>query len=84
MHAGRPVFMARTTCLPEIAGEHGFYLYSFYPTAMAAAFDVGMAAFKADPEFAPRARAHAATYSWGATARGYARVYESLIGQNPG
>jgi glycosyltransferase involved in cell wall biosynthesis len=83
MHAGRPVFMARTTCLPEIAGEHGFYLDSFDPTAMAAAFDVGMAAFKADPEIAPRARAHAATYSWGATARGYARVYESLIGQNP-
>jgi glycosyltransferase involved in cell wall biosynthesis len=82
MHAGRPVFMARTTCLPEIATDHGFYLDSFDPTALAATFASGMSAFDADPEFAPRARAHAATFSWGATAHGYARVYESLIEQN--
>ncbi len=81
MAAGRPVFMARTTCLPEIAGEHGFYLDSFDPGAMAAAFEAGMATFAADPTFADRARAHAATFSWGATARGYARVYASIIGQ---
>jgi len=80
MEAGRPVFMARTTCLPEIAGEHGFYLDSFDPTAMVAAFAAGMETFAADPEFADRARAHASTYSWGATARGYARVYESVVG----
>ena len=84
MNAGRPVFMARTTCLPEIAGDHGFYLDSFDPAVMAAAFGAGMKTFAADLEFAPRARTHAATYSWGATARGYARVYESLIGQKPG
>jgi glycosyltransferase involved in cell wall biosynthesis len=84
MHAGCPVFMARTTCLPEIAGDHGFYLESFDPAAMAAAFTAGLAAFRADPEFGPRARAHAATYSWAATARGYARVYESLFSQKHG
>jgi glycosyltransferase involved in cell wall biosynthesis len=83
MHAGRPVFMARTTCLPEIAGDHGFYLDSFEPSAMAATFAAGMAAFIADPSFAPRAKAHAATYSWSATARGYARIYESLV-SHPG
>ena len=80
MHAGRPVFMARTTCLPEIAGDHGFYLDSFEPAAMMAVFAAGMAAFAADPGFAGRARAHAATYAWAATARGYARVYESIVG----
>jgi glycosyltransferase involved in cell wall biosynthesis len=79
MHAGRPVFMARTTCLPEIAGDHGFYLDSFEPSAMAATFAAGMATFAADPCFAPHAKAHAATYSWSATARGYARIYESLV-----
>jgi glycosyltransferase involved in cell wall biosynthesis len=84
MQAGRPVFMARTTCLPEIAGDHGFYLDSFDGAAMAAAYEAGMAAFQADPGFAPRARAHAATFSWGATARGYARVYESILGQTAG
>jgi glycosyltransferase involved in cell wall biosynthesis len=80
MQAGRPVIMARTTCLPEIAGDHGFYLDSFDPTAMEAVYRAGMAAFTDDPSFAPRARSHAATFSWGATARGYARVYESLLG----
>ena len=82
MQAGRPVFMARTTCLPEIAGEHGFYLDSFEPSAMAASFTAGMTAFDADPDAAHRGQAHAATYRWGATARGYARVYESIVGQN--
>jgi glycosyltransferase involved in cell wall biosynthesis len=80
MQAGRPVFLARTTCLPEIAGDHGFYLDSFEPSAMAAALVAGMTQFAADPEFAARARAHAATYSWSATARGYARVYDSILG----
>jgi glycosyltransferase involved in cell wall biosynthesis len=84
MQAGRPVFMARTTCLPEIAGDHGFYLDSFDAAAMAAVYEAGMATFTADPEFAPRARAHAATFSWGATARGYTRVYESILGQTAG
>lgn len=79
MHAGRPVFVARTTCLPEIAGDHGFYLDSFDPAAMVVAFRAGMNAFHADPEHANRARAHAASFSWGATARGYARVYASLL-----
>ncbi|MBM4023267.1 MAG: glycosyltransferase family 4 protein [Planctomycetes bacterium] len=81
MQAGRPVLMARTTCLPEIAGDHGFYLDSFDPAAMAAIYAASLDAFAADPDFAPRARAHAATFSWGATARGYARVYESVLGQ---
>lgn len=80
MNAGRPVFAARTTCLPEIAGDHGFYLDSFEASAMLATFSAGMATFMADPDFAARAQAHAATYSWGATARGYARIYESLVG----
>ena len=81
MQAGRPVFMARTTCLPEIAGNHGFYLDSFDGATMALTYEAGTTAFAADPSFAPRARAHAATFSWGATARGYARVYESILGR---
>lgn len=81
MHASRPVFVARTTCLPEIAGEHGFYLDSFDPLAMVSTFRAGMTSWASDHGFADRAKAHAATYSWGATARGYARVYESVVGQ---
>ena len=80
MQGGRPVFLARTTCLPEIAGDHGFYLDSFEPSAVEAVVSAGLAAFTADPQFADRARAHAATYSWAATARGYARVYDSIVG----
>jgi len=84
MHAGRPVFVARTTCLPEITGEHGFYFDSFDPGAMAAAYAAGLETFAADPGFGPRSRAHAATFSWGATARGYVRVYESIAGPAAG
>lgn len=80
MQCGRPVFLSRTTCLPEIAADNGFYFDSFDPAAMAAAYDAGLAAQRGDPGFADRVRAHAAGYSWAETARGYLRVYESILG----
>ena len=82
MQCGKPVFLSRTTCLPEIAAENGFYFDSFDPAAMAAAYDAGMAAQRGDPGFADRVRAHAAGYSWAETARGYLRAYESALAGN--
>ncbi|MCE9630142.1 MAG: glycosyltransferase family 4 protein [Planctomycetia bacterium] len=79
MQCGRPVFLSRTTCLPEIAADNGFYFESFDPAAMAAVYDAGLAAHRGDPGLADRVRTHAAGYSWAATARGYLRVYESTL-----
>jgi glycosyltransferase involved in cell wall biosynthesis len=82
MQCGKPVFLARTTCLPEIAGSHGFYLDAFDADSMIGVYEAGMAVFRADPDFAARVRSHADSYSWAETARGYLRVYESILAGN--
>ena len=78
MQAGRPVFMARATSLPEVAGDAGFYFDSFEPDAMAAVVTSGMAVWAADPDGPERVRRHAAGYTWGATATRYAEIYDGL------
>lgn len=80
MQCGRPVFCSRRTSLPEIAGDLGEYLDAFDGPSLAAAYRAGMARFHADPQRGATLRRHAASYSWGATARGYADVYASLLG----
>jgi len=82
MQCGKPVFLARTTCLPEIAGHHGFYLDTFDTGSMLGVYEAGMAAFRDDPGFAARVQAHAESYSWAETARGYLRVYETILAGN--
>lgn len=79
MQAGAAVFVARTTCLPEITGDHGFYLDSFDGEAMTRAYRSGIETHRTCQGFAARARDHAAGYSWAATARGYLRVYEAIL-----
>jgi glycosyltransferase involved in cell wall biosynthesis len=79
LHAGRPVFISLTTCLPEIAGPHAFPLESFDPETMARAYEAGLAAWHADPAAADRGRRHAAGFAWAETALGYLRVYESIL-----
>jgi glycosyltransferase involved in cell wall biosynthesis len=78
MHAGRPVFVSRLTSLPEITGDHGFYLDSFAPDAMAAVLVRGLASFDADPAMAPAARSHAASFTWRETVRRYADLSGQL------
>ncbi|MFM8734582.1 MAG: glycosyltransferase family 4 protein [Pirellulales bacterium] len=79
MQAGAPVFVARSTCLPEITGDHGFYLDRFDAEAMAGVYRAGVDTHRRSTGFADRARAHAAGYSWAATARGYVQVYEAIL-----
>jgi glycosyltransferase involved in cell wall biosynthesis len=80
MQCGRPVFCSRRTSLPEIAADLGEYLDAYDGPALAAAYRAGMARFHADPHRGAALRRHAATYSWAATARGYADVYAALLG----
>jgi glycosyltransferase involved in cell wall biosynthesis len=79
MQCGKPVFMSRRTSLPELGGTLGFYWDSFTAEHMAAVFRGGMAAVAALPDFAAAARARAAEFSWEHAARGYLRVYRSIL-----
>jgi glycosyltransferase involved in cell wall biosynthesis len=79
MQCGKPVFMSRRTSLPELGGTLGFYWDSFAAEHMAAVFRGGMAAVAALPDFAAAARARAAEFSWEHAARGYLRVYRSIL-----
>lgn len=82
--AGRPVFISMTTCLPEIAGPHAFAFESFEPDAMAAIYEAGLTAWQNDPGAVDRGRRHAASFAWSETARGYVRVYESILAATRG
>jgi len=79
MAAGAAVFCSRKTSLPEVAGDAAFLLDSFEPDAMATAFWAGLGRFSSEPGFADRARAHAAGFSWRATASAYAEIYARLL-----
>jgi glycosyltransferase involved in cell wall biosynthesis len=79
MQSGRPVFLSRATSLPEIAGPHGFYFDSYAATAWPAVRGAGRRRGAGDPGADERLKRHAASFSWAATAEGYARVYEQVI-----
>lgn len=79
MQSGRPVFVSRSTSLPEIAGTHGFYFDSYAAADMAAVLADGRRRFRGDPGAGERLRRHAAGFNWAATASGYARVYEEVL-----
>ena len=79
MQSGRPVFVSRSTSLPEIAGSHGFYFDSYAAADMAAVLADGRRRFRGDPGAGERLQRHAAGFNWAATASGYARVYEEVL-----
>jgi glycosyltransferase involved in cell wall biosynthesis len=81
MQCGKPVFLSRRTSLPEIAGDMGFYFDGYEPAELTAVYRDGLSRYQADPAFATRLKAHAASFSWAATARGYADVYAGILGK---
>ncbi len=83
MQCGKPVFMSRRTSLPELGGPLGFYWDGFAADHMEAVFRAGMAAVAARPGFPAAARARAAEFSWENAARGYLRVYQSVLESAP-
>lgn len=76
MAAGRPVFISRSTSLPEIAGGHACFIDPSSADATAAAIRDGVARFDADPSRRLLARRHALSFSWTETARQYASLYQ--------
>jgi glycosyltransferase involved in cell wall biosynthesis len=79
MHFGKPVFLARRTCLPEIGGEAASYFDSFEPAAMKAVVQQGLARH-AEPGRALAVQAHAAQFNWDTAAAAYLALYRRLLG----
>ena len=79
MQCGKPVFMSRSTSLPEIGGELGFYWDSYAADHMMSVFTAGMQRVAGDHNFAAKLRAHTDSFSWARTAQAYLRVYDSVL-----
>lgn len=78
MHFGRPVFLARRTCLPEIGGEAAHYFDDFDPWSMRRTVERGLAA-GSDPVQIDAVRAHAAQFDWDRSASRYLDIYRRLL-----
>jgi glycosyltransferase involved in cell wall biosynthesis len=83
MHFGKPVFLARRTCLPEIGGAAADYFDDFEPAAMRAVVEHGLAR-QAQPGRADAVRLHAAQFDWDLAAKHYLALYRRLLGLPPG
>lgn len=83
MYFGRPVFLARRTCLPEIGGDAASYFDDFDPTTMRRVVEQGLAR-GAQPGRSAQIRAHAQRFDWDRAAADYLALYRRLIGLPPG
>jgi len=79
MHFGKPVFLARRTCLPEIGGDAASYFDSFDAQAMKTVVQQGLLRH-ADPNCAAAVQAHAAQFNWDRCAEAYLALYLRLLG----
>ena len=83
MHFGKPVFLARRTCLPEIGGDAADYFDDFEPETMKRVVQAGLARH-AEPGRAAAIQAHAAQFDWDRAADAYLALYRRLLKLPPG
>ena len=83
MHFGKPVFLARRTCLPEIGGDAADYFDDFDPGSMRRVVELGLARQR-EPGRADAIRAHAAQFDWDRAAVAYLDLYRRLLQLPPG
>lgn len=79
MHFGKPVFLARRTCLPEIGGDAAFYFDDFDPASMRQVIEHGLRS-AAEPGRAAFVQAHAAQFDWDRCTEQYLALYRRLLG----
>jgi glycosyltransferase involved in cell wall biosynthesis len=79
MSVGKPVFLSRSTSLPEIGGEAAYYFDSFDPDAMAATVRRGLADFDGHPQRPAELRAYASRFSWTRAATEYWALYDEVL-----
>lgn len=78
MLLGKPVFLSKLTCLPEIGGIEAFYWDNFEANEMRAAFEKGMQAYERESGKALRIKLHAEQFSWEKAANAYLKLYENV------
>jgi glycosyltransferase involved in cell wall biosynthesis len=83
MHFGKPVFLARRTCLPEIGGSAADYFDSFEPQAMQQVVQQGLLRHQ-QPGRALAVQQHAAQFDWDRAASAYLALYRQLLQLPPG
>lgn len=83
MHFGKPVFLARRTCLPEIGGAAADYFDDFDGPTMRSVVEQGLAR-AAMPGRREAIQAHAAQFDWDRAANAYLALYRRLLGLAPG
>jgi len=83
MHFGKPTFLARRTCLPEIGGAAADYFDDFDADSMRRVVEAGLARQR-EPGRADAIRAHAAQFDWDRAASAYLALYRRLLGLPPG
>ena len=83
MHFGKPVFLARRTCLPEIGGDAAEYFDDFGPATMKRIVEAGLQRH-AQPGRAEAVRRHAAQFDWDRAAAQYLALYARLLQLAPG
>ncbi|HXQ31620.1 MAG TPA: glycosyltransferase family 1 protein [Steroidobacteraceae bacterium] len=76
MYFGKPVFVTRLSCLPEVCGDAAYYFDSFEPARMREVIESGLA--RAETR-AGAVRAWAGHYSWQRAANQYLALYERLL-----
>ena len=83
MHFGKPVFLARRSCLPEIGGAAAEYFDDFEPASMRRVIEQGLQR-QAQPGRADTIRARAAQFDWDRAAAAYLALYRRLLALPPG
>jgi glycosyltransferase involved in cell wall biosynthesis len=79
MYFGKPVFLARRTCLPEIGGDAARYFDSFDAATMKQVVMAGLAEGAA-PARVAAVKAHAAHFNWDRCTAQYLALYARLLG----
>ena len=83
MHFGKPVFLARRTCLPEIGGDAAEYFDDFDPSLMKPVVQQGLLRHQ-QPGRALAITEHAAQFDWDRAAQAYLDLYRRLLQLPPG
>lgn len=75
MFFGKPVIVARRTCLPEVCGEAAAYWDDFSAPAMREVAEAWLTQHRQDDLLAQRVTAQARRYAWPRAARQYQTLY---------
>ena len=78
MSCGKPVFLLRSSSLPEVGGDVAYYWEDSEPETMNSVFRSGMIHYNSSEESEQKIKEHASRFTWKKAASAYAELYDSL------